>query len=143
MSVDITVAGVAYPVPSSAADTDWAADQIAWEQAVSAATVPFTYSALSLASGWAGTFQAAKDSTGRIWLRGTFGKDGAEGETITTLPSGRRPPTTVYVPAVALNGGGLSSVVMLQINTNGTINVYSGETHSVVISQIAFDTQSF
>lgn len=37
MAIDISVAGVSYSVPSSAADTDWAASQIAWEQAVSAA----------------------------------------------------------------------------------------------------------
>ena len=34
MSISITVDGVSYPVPSSAADTNWAADQVALEQAL-------------------------------------------------------------------------------------------------------------
>jgi len=34
--VDIEIAGVAYPVPSSARDTNWAAKQVAFEQALAA-----------------------------------------------------------------------------------------------------------
>lgn len=37
MSVNIVIAGVSYSVPSSAADTNWAADQVAFEQALAAA----------------------------------------------------------------------------------------------------------
>lgn len=37
MSINITLDNVAYPVPSSAADTNWAADQVAFEQALAAA----------------------------------------------------------------------------------------------------------
>lgn len=37
MSIDITVAGVAYPVPSGASDVDWAAQQVALLQAMAAA----------------------------------------------------------------------------------------------------------
>ena len=36
MAISITVAGVSYSVPSSAVDTDWAAAQIAFEQALAA-----------------------------------------------------------------------------------------------------------
>jgi len=71
LSVSITVDGTAYSVPSGAADTNWAAQQVAFEQAVAAAV------------------NSALTSIGRINI-GTFSEDSVAtpGDVTTTACRG-------------------------------------------------------
>ncbi len=128
MSVNITIAGVVYPVPSSAADTNWAADQVAFEQALAAALAPPTWTALSLQNSWANmsgkqAAQATKDATGRVWLRGWV-NTGASGSVVTTLVAGRRPPKQVAIPIVSIDA--LTAGVAI-IGTDGTVTVTAAD----------------
>ncbi len=129
MSVSITINGVAYDVPSSAADTNWAADQVAFEQAIAAALAPQTWTAATLINSWAnlsgaGTAGHAIDSTGRVWLRGAV--DSGTSETVAfVLPAGRRPLVTQYLMGQC-PGTGASGAITITSNGNVTLSNMAG-----------------
>jgi hypothetical protein len=160
--ISISVNGVDYDVPSSASDTNWAAAQIAFEQALAAgvsdnttdvtalqaavtalqtATAPLVWHNLTLEMGWLGTIQYAKDAQGRVWLRGNASAS-ATG-LIGTLPTGYRPPGAV--PAVTACVPDASGPVdVLQINSAGEFSVTDGASApEFSLSTIVFDTQAF
>lgn len=147
MAISLTVNGTSYPVPSSAADTNWAADQIAWEQAVTSALAGPTWTAPSLTNSWvnfnSSTDQIAgyyKASNGRVWLRGTI-KTGASGTSAFTLPSGYRPTKRETFPISA--GDGVFSLGVAQINTDGTVVLTSvlGDVQTMAsLAGISFST---
>jgi hypothetical protein len=144
MSISITIAGVTYSVPSSAADTNWAADQVVFEQALASYLLtPPTWLAPSLTNSWvnaAGGTTAAgyyKDTSGRVWLRGVI-KTGASLSSAFTLPSGYR-PTAGSENFSAVTATGLGVVI---IATSGTVTiadlVNSGCSTSTSLSGISF-----
>lgn len=150
MSVTITINGTDYSVPSSAADTNWAANQVAWEQAVStyvnsigtAVALP-TWHAPSLINSWtnfgAGTAPAAysKDATGRVWLRGAI-SGGANGSVAFVLPAGFRPPytQTSLIPV-------LSGVATASVDTSGNVTIQNLTSGSDCNTLTLLDQASF
>lgn len=111
MSVDITIAGVAYPSPSSAADTDWAAQQVALLQALAAACSPATnWTAVTLSGNWTNDDAPAGITTGfyvdrsRVFLRGSpkNGSNFNSATALTTFAVAARPAhqVTLAVPVV-------------------------------------------
>lgn len=124
MSIDITVAGVAYPVPSGASDTDWAAQQVALLQALAAASLtPPTVLAPSLINSWAnlgGGSQTAgywKDAAGNVHLRGII-SGGASLSICLQLPAGYRPSKSEAFP-ISANGG----TALASIDTSGHVTL--------------------
>lgn len=114
MSVSVTVDGVAYDVPSNASDTNWAAAQVAFEQAlataINRALAAPSWTALSLVNGWAasGTVVPAYyvDPLGFVHLRGALA-GGTTGTVCATLPVDARPNAlsgTVVLGALAADG---------------------------------------
>lgn len=96
MTVSISVGGTSYEVPSSGTDTNWAALQLAWEQAVSAGLSAPTWVSATLVNSWV-TFNVAdqvasywKDANGTVHVRGRI-RSGTSATVCFTLPSGYRP----------------------------------------------------
>lgn len=141
--IDISVLGVAYPVPSNASDTNWAAKQVAFEQALAAAVngsatdieelteqlvalqAP-TFTAVTPINGWAntggGAFLLASSKVGRtVNVRGRI-QDGVEGSVCGQLPVGMRPTATV--PAIARLTNGVF-LCQLDVTSSGDITVGS------------------
>lgn len=90
MTINITVAGVSLPVPSSAADTNWAAQQVAFEQAVALTASNGTWTNLTPAGSWVNAGQPLQyrvNSQGDVDVRGLL-STGASGTAIGTLPAG-------------------------------------------------------
>lgn len=137
MTINITIAGTAYPVPSSAADTNWAADQVAFEQAVAAALAPPTWLAPSFTNSWVnsgtGTQTAGywKDANGTVHLRGTI-KSGTNGTSAFTLPAGYRPLLSEYF--LILMSGGVGEVV---VAADGTVTVINLTGTGATLSSLA------
>jgi hypothetical protein len=96
VTIAITVNGAAYPVPSSAADTNWAAQQIAFEQALAAALAAPTWIPIAGENSWVsdGSMPSAgayyKDSAGTVRFRFSI-QAGVLATRAFTLPSGYRP----------------------------------------------------
>jgi hypothetical protein len=148
--IDISIGGVDYPVPSSAADTNWAAKQVAFEQALAtasdnnatnilelenevAALDNVTWVALPLLSGWSnlGTPAAPAasylDSFRVAHVRlGVVGGGGTASNPICTLPVGQRPPYDVRVLVNCLDGSGDAEFV-IQPTGNIYINPLVGD----------------
>ena len=159
MTVTIEVDGTDYDVPSSAADTNWAAQQVAFEQAIVAylddvaddletLTARFTPSFTSLSSllvnSWVqvgGTEQVAgywKDPSGFVHLRGQI-SDGASGTTAFTLPTGYRPSKTVRF---VVNAGTAPAYVSItSAGVVAPINVGTSDVNAwVSFDQVSFST---
>ena len=144
MSVNISVNGVSYPVPSSAADTDWAAEQVAFLQALAAQSLKSpTVLAPSLINAWANLGSSSqtagywKDAAGTVYLRGTI-TGGASLSACLVLPSGYRPSKDEAFP-VAANGG----TALASVTTNGNVTLVdvggSSINTSVSLSTIRFN----
>lgn len=126
--ITITVDGVSYEVPSSAADTNWAAKQVAFEQALatflnSVGAAP-TWVAPTLLNSWAnfnaGTDQVAqytKDARGFVEIRGSI-KSGAPSSIAFQLPAGYRPPNKLTFNCASSGG-----IVQCTIDTSGNFTV--------------------
>lgn len=126
--IAITVASDSYDVPSNAADQNWAAKQVAFEQAlaiavnsalssINALSTPLTWNDLTLINGWANkdTYQGcqyAKGVDGTLYLRGAMA-DGAGAP--FAMPSGYRPAAKQAF--IVLADGGASQ---LTISADGT-----------------------
>lgn len=130
--ISITVNGVPYDVPSSAADTNWAADQVAFEQALAAAVnlaltdvtalTPTAFANLTLINSWADagpTPQSRKEQGDVVRLRGAT-DTGTSGTVATVLPVGKRPAGTQRFACMVLDGSGLASVV---IDNSGNVTI--------------------
>jgi hypothetical protein len=149
--IDITVNGVDYEVPSSAADTNWAANQVAFEQALAeavndaleaAADAP-TWIAPTLINSWVnyagGTVAAGyyKDAQGTVHLRGAI-KSGLDPNNCMQLPAGYR-PTASETFLVSCDGG----LANISIATSGNVGVETVTGDATVIcwlSGINFST---
>ena len=124
--ISISVAGTSYDVPSSAADVDWAADQIAFEQALASAIntrtptmltpSPFTNSWQNKGSGFQ-TTRYYKDQWGQVHLEGCI-STGADGSVAFTLASGYRPVGAQSFLCVSAGG-----VAAIDIATTGTVTI--------------------
>lgn len=147
--ISITVDGEAYEVPSNAADTNWAAKQLAFEQAVAEAVntaldggnAP-TWTTATLINSWVAVpFVRAPQHTvndaGLVTLRG-MGATGASGSVMTVLPSDRR-PAAVEVFATYADGG----LAHININPNGNVTVTDGNSDSDVSVATSLDGISF
>lgn len=140
MAIDITINGVAYSVPSNAADTNWAQDQVVFEQALAAAVTTNTtnagsptWVAITPINSWAnmGGFPPAKrykDSAGNVHLRFAL-NGGTSGTVAFALPTGSRPTLPAYFIAVTPQGVDLAAV---EIAAGG----------NVTITQITGDVQA-
>jgi hypothetical protein len=133
VAVSITVDGVAYDVPSSAADTNWAAEQVAFEQALATAV----NEALTAVAAPSWTAIVTGDLTNG-WTVGAVGRrsispagfvtlqlsiiGGSTSAVAYTLPSGWRPPVAFNVPCMTINGTPLSCTA--RISANGTVEVF-------------------
>lgn len=141
MSVTITINGTDYSVPSSASDTNWAANQVAWEQAVAtylnatgttvaALTPSWTSLSSILVNSWAqlgGAYQVAgywKDPRGFVNFRGSI-HSGTAGTVAFTLPSGCRPSKTVVLVASADQGQ--AEVVITSAGVTTITNIDSSD----------------
>lgn len=112
MSVPITINGVVYQAPSSAADTNWAALQLVLEQALATAVnaavaAPTWLNFASFSNGWRATPATgagyAKDVAGWVTFRGQM-DEGTPGATVLTLPAGYRPAFDVGFPLLNVDG---------------------------------------
>lgn len=63
-----------------------------------------------------------------VELRGLASISGAKavGSTLFTLPVGSRPGATRYCSANAIDSGNLLKLTFLNINTDGTVNIFNG-----------------
>jgi hypothetical protein len=146
MTVSITVAGTSFPVPSNAANTNWAAQVVSFWQALAAAIAPPTWVTITPATNWSGSLQCWKDSKGWVWMRGNPLWDGggnASGETIGALPSGYRPSTDRLMVVGSTDGAAPSQLVKL--HTGGTIENFTtlANGNTLDFGQVFFDVQSF
>lgn len=131
MTVNITVGGVEYPVPSSASDTNWAAQQVDFELAVAAqldtntsdiATLgaQLIFTAITPLNGWGNAGSPAlawaKATNGMVTVRG-FIDTGASGTVCGTLPSGSRPAAATRMLAVLAS----DDACWVEVRTNGDI----------------------
>ncbi len=112
--IDIDVNGVTYPVPSSAADTNWAAKQIAFEQGLAAG--------VNEAIATAEAAEAAAASTGTV---ASFAVD-ANADTIPSLTA------VVILSAAANTDYVLSSTPQIQAGTvtGQRLQLFFGQTGS-------------
>lgn len=121
--INITVDGVVYPVPSSAADLDWAAKQFAFEQAlavaVNEALATPTWLVLARLNGWVNIAAAAPlgyyvDPFSMVHLR--FALDTGVNNTVAfQLPAAARPPYPMFL--TAKGGGDPANEVRVFINS--------------------------
>lgn len=137
MTIEIDVLDTDYEVPSDASDTNWAALQIAFQQALAAgvngnatdieeltaaiAAGP-TWVAITPTNSWANLGGDEYDLAqallgGRIYVRGSI-DGGTGGASCGTLPVGRRPLAsfTTLVPLL-----GSADACKLTVSTNGFI----------------------
>lgn len=117
MSITLTINGVSYPYPNSAADTNWAAMQVAAMQALAAACTPPTWVDLTPAGTWAGTMECYKDALGVVRLRVANAELGGA-PTITTLPVGYRPPAVARFTGVIQAD---SALAIVEVDTSGAV----------------------
>lgn len=164
--INITVNGIAYSVPSSAADTNWAANQIAFEQAL-ATTINSTITSVSdlttlletttwtavsaFTNSWAnlgGADQPAqhtKTPAGIVMVRAAISSGGGgPGASAFTLPVGRRPLTRQRFICPAGTSGEFCAAVL--VNTDGTVVISpgvgtaAGDIRNGTFLQLAFST---
>jgi hypothetical protein len=125
MSVIIPVAGTNYTVPSSAADVNWAADQVAFEQAIAAAVNAAseeTWVAVALAGSWDGSPQISKSPAGRINFRAQGGVDGGSTPLLCTLPAAYWPATQPARFVVPCGSPSLGLFCLMTVNPgDGTV----------------------
>lgn len=123
--VNITVNGVAWSVPSSSADVNWAAARLAFDQALAAAinTRAPSWQTPAFQNSWANKgagFQSVRfyvDEWGEVKLEGAMA-GGAQSTVAFTLPAGYRPAANrVFVVVDS------AAWTTIQINTDGTVNV--------------------
>lgn len=116
--IDLDILDVDYPYPSSAAETNWAAQQVAAMQALAAgvnATVePLTWAALTPAAPWDNkadeqATESALSANGIVYVRAAL-ELGASGTAAFTLPAGQRPPVGLIVPVIASGGMGTATI---------------------------------
>lgn len=165
--INITINGTPYPVPSSAADTNWAAPQVAFEQALAAAvttnstnisentsaiaalqggTGPLTWSSAGLTyqTGWSGTLQYAKDAAGRVWWRGTASYSGGNPTIVAVflaLPAGSLPPVDAYFLCAAQSS---ATLVRVEIASTGFVGCLNGPNNPTIdFGQVFYDTHAF
>lgn len=132
--ISITVNGTAYSVPSSAADTNWAANQVAFEQALASyvntigtLVAPPTWIAVEdadLLNSWvngAEKFAYYKDATGRVYLRFSALSGGAPASSPYQLPSGYRPPHETHFTCPCDSG-----CYTLLVLSNGQVFIGAG-----------------
>lgn len=135
MSLDVDILGTDYPVPASAADTNWAAIQLAAFQALAAGLndtaeavddlQDVTWVPLSLINSWhnvGGGFAPAAyyvDELGQTHLR--FAVDTGTNDTVAfVLPLAARPP----YPCVFLGSGPApDDLISISIATNGNVTL--------------------
>lgn len=144
--ISITIDGVSYPVPSNAADTNWAASQIAWEQAVAAALGPPTWIPISPENAWLddGNMSSAgayyKDSAGTVHFRFSI-QSGVLGTRAFTLPSGYRP---AYNMSWSCPNPGAPGIAIATITaSNGFVTIVDGinaDPSSTICLECAFST---
>lgn len=122
--ISITVNGVAYQVPSNASDTNWAAKQVAFEQAlataVNTALAAPSFTSATLINAWAASGTAPgyyKDPLGFVHLRGGLAS-GASASVAFVLPSGYRPAATTILIGAATSGAFTAA-----ITTNGNVTI--------------------
>jgi hypothetical protein len=129
MTIAITVGGASYLVPSSAADTNWAAQQIAFEQALAAAIGEPTWIAIAGENSWVsdGTMPSAgeyyKDSAGTVHFRFSI-QSGVLSTRAFTLPSGYRPPYNMSW--VCANPGVPGLAIATITASNGFVTIING-----------------
>lgn len=151
--IAITVASDSYDVPSNAADQNWAAKQVAFEQALAGAinsalasiatlSAPLTWSAVGFLNDWAdaATYQAceyAKGVDGTVYLRGAA--MGGSDAIMFMLPSGFWPPGKNVFSVAISNASGL-----LTVNSDGTVSIEAtgggDETVLTSLSGVNFST---
>jgi len=103
-------------------------------------TPPWVAATLTNGNNYASAYNVAyyKNNT-TVFLRGTI-QSYTRGSTIFTLPSGFRPAQTVYLNAVQWSSTSSVSNVLVQVNTNGTVQATA---NTSTLSQLAFDGLSF
>ena len=145
--IEITVDGVAYEVPSSAADTNWAAKQVAFEQAlataVNEAVAAPTWTTLTLINSWALVSVAPAywvDPNGRLWFRGGMATGASGSAPWNPLPVGARPPHTVVLPLVVSGGFGLIQVTATGVTTVSNYTAGSDVSVSTILESVNFST---
>ncbi len=158
--IPITVNGTPYQVPSSAADINWAAAQVAFEQALAVAANALAenpydpgtwlpHPDYSNPSEWFDTGggnqvpQYRKDSAGTVSLRGSATFSGMFPTIIFTLPVGFIPPATLTFPAAITGNSGIIAGTAV-VDTSGAVYTYfSVDTFLVVdLSQISFSVEA-
>lgn len=141
MSVTISVLGEDFEVPSSAADTNWAAQQVEFEQALAggldtvntdletldAAVSSITFVAITPLNGWSNdgggayTLASGKARDGMVLVRGVI-SGGSEATVCGTLASGSRPTATLRTTATLT---GSDDICTVTISTAGSITIGS------------------
>lgn len=97
---------------------------------------PWTAATLSNGSNYSSAYNVAYyKSNGNVYLRGAI-QTYTKATTLFTLPSGYRPIQTVYLNAVQWSSTTSLGVVLLQVNTSGTVQVTSSAS---TLSQLSFD----
>jgi hypothetical protein len=132
-------------VPSSAADTNWAAQQVAFEQALASYLLtPPTWLAPSLVNSWAnygsGNQNAGyyKDTAGTVHLRGLI-KSGASLSTAFTLPSGYRPLATETL--IGATATGIAGIVIASTGVVTVVDLINSTcTTSTSLANLSFST---
>lgn len=143
--ISITIDGVAYPVPSNAADTNWAASQVAFEQAIAAALGPPTWIPIVSENSWVsdGNMPSAgayyRDSSSTVHFRFSI-QSGLLVTRAFTLPSGYRP---AYNISFACANPGFGIAIAQITASNGFVTILDGATadpSSTICLECAFST---
>ena len=131
MSVNITIDGVVYPYPSGAADTNWAANQVAVMQAIAASllgVVEPVWVAPSLINSWSNRVGQAPAGyyknpvTGDVRTRFAL-EAGSNGTVAFVLPAGSRPPYETHLTGFIESTP--DGVLDVKIATNGEVTLSS------------------
>lgn len=137
MALNINILGVNYPVPTNASDTNWAATQVAFEQAAAAGINSVSTDLLELdeslttvawtpipdgqlLNSWTNNAWVAsrtKDAAGWVTVRLNV-QGGAAFSSCYQLPSGWRPLQSTSVPGVSAGYGCTATV-----GTDGNITI--------------------
>ena len=97
---------------------------------------PWTAATLTNGSNYSSAYNVAYyKSNGNVYLRGAL-QTYTKATTMFTLPSGYRPAQTVYLNAIQWSSTTSLGAVLLQVNTNGTVQVTSSAS---TLSQLSFD----